>query len=180
MFLPTRVHLFLMIHLGVLSLTPTAETRIVCSPDGKATLTQHSKSNVVNFIRQLAESQGGVSQFEMTPVIVKKIHVPSTESDSLDSDAILACYESDFDSDIPLSIYAFLMQQVNLQRSERASKQKVRFLLKKFNEFDSDLQDLGHIRDLDATGDDEYIPLKRKRLKKKSKAKKKYQKRLFL
>ena len=51
----------------------------LCSPDGKATLTQHNKSKVVNFIiRQLAESQGGVSQFEMTPVIVKKIHVPST------------------------------------------------------------------------------------------------------
>ena len=101
----------------------------LCSPDGKATHTQHNKSNVVNFIRQLAESQGGVSQFEMTPVIVKKIHVPSTESDSLDSDAILACYESDFDSDIPLSTYASLMQQVNLQRSERASKKKARFLL---------------------------------------------------
>ena len=118
----------------------------------------------------------------MTPVIVKKIHVPSTESDSLDSDAILACYESDFDSDIPLSTYASLMQQVNLQRSERASKQKARFLLKKFDECDSDLQDLGHITDSDATGDEEYkeyIPLKRKRLKKKSKAKK-YQKRLFL
>ena len=108
----------------------------------------------------------------MTPVIVKKIHVPSTESDSLDLDAILACYESDFDTDIPLSTYDSLMQQVNLQRSERASKQKARFLLKKFDECDSDLQDLGHITDSDATGDEEYIPLKRKRLKKKSKAKK--------
>ena len=152
----------------------------LCSPDGKATLTQHNKSDVVNFIRQLAESLGGVSQFEMTPVIVKTMHVPSTESDSLDSDAILACNESDFDSDIPLSTYASLMQQVNLQRSERASKQKARFMLKKFDECDSDLQDLGHITDSDATGDEEYIPPKGKRPKKKSKAKKNPPEKTFL
>ena len=64
------------------------------------------------------------------------------------------------------------MQQVNLQRSKRASKKKHAFCLRKFDECDSDLQDLGHIKDSDATGDEEYIPLRRKRLKKKSKAKK--------
>ena len=92
----------------------------------------------MSFIRELAESLGGVSQFEMTPVIVKTIHVPSTESDSLDLDAILVCNESDFDSDISLSTYASLLQQVNLQRSERASKQKKNALcLTKFDECDN-------------------------------------------
>ncbi|GFO24697.1 hypothetical protein PoB_005120200 [Plakobranchus ocellatus] len=122
----------------------------LCSPDGKAT-----------------DSLGGVSQFEITPVIVKMIHVPSTESDSFDSDAILACDKSDFDSDTPFSTYAALMQQINTHRNERASKRKVCLMIQVLDESDKDFQDLGHITDSNATDDEEYRPPKLNRLKKK-------------
>ncbi|GFO31057.1 hypothetical protein PoB_005756200 [Plakobranchus ocellatus] len=95
------------------------------------------------------------------------IHVPSTESDSFESDVILACDESDFDSDTPLSSYAALVHQINMQRNERASKRKACLMIQTCNESDKDIQDLGHITDSDATDDEEYLPPKLKRLKKK-------------
>ncbi|KAK3793061.1 hypothetical protein RRG08_016569 [Elysia crispata] len=83
------------------------------SPVGKPPLIGHHREELEIFLRTRADSLGAVPQFEMTHVIVRNF-ANKTQSEEFDSDAILACDESDLScddsTDVSLDFYVSLKQ----------------------------------------------------------------------